>query len=209
MLSSPEKKKDKNTKEISYKTNLYQNDTNYSIKLSLVEGKLQILIKSSKNFSEDIYEFSNTYSFKQLQITNKYFSRFQNIEEVCSDLDSLLKLKVNIEEDKDRSLILKIPTLIEKSSPKKEEILIPGEIRNSVLPLGKKQFFIIEEVQKRNFGTINIFFKNGYGNIYARIPKRPEINNNIHFPDQTYYDFKGENIYSGKVITIPKKFMIN
>ena len=116
MLSSPEKKKDKNTKEISYKTNLYQNDTNYSIKLSLVEGKLQILIKSSKNFSEDIYEFSNTYSFKQLQITNKYFSRFQNIEEVCSDLDSLLKLKVNIEEDKDRSLILKIPTLIEKSS---------------------------------------------------------------------------------------------
>ena len=116
MISSPEKKKDKDKKEIRYKTNLYQNDTNYSISLLIVDGKLQILIKSSKNFSEDIYEFSNSYSFKQLQITNKYFSRFENIEEVCSDLDSLLKLKVSIEEDKDRSLILKIPSLAEKSS---------------------------------------------------------------------------------------------
>ena len=116
MISSPEKKKDKDKKEIRYKTNLYQNDTNYSISLLIVDGKLQILIKSSKNFSEDIYEFSNSYSFKQLQITNKYFSRFENIEEVCSDLDSLLKLKVSIEEDRDRSLILKIPTLAEKSS---------------------------------------------------------------------------------------------
>ena len=117
MINSQEKKKSKdNNKEISYKTNLYQKDTNYSIKLSIVESKLQILIKASKNFSEDIYEYSNTYSFKQLQITNKYFSRFQNIEEVCSDLDNLLKLKVSVEEDKDKSLIIKIPTLNEKST---------------------------------------------------------------------------------------------
>ena len=116
MLNSPEKKKDiDNKKGATFKTNLYQKDTNYSITLSIVEGKLQILVKASKNFSDDIYEYSNTYSFKQLQITNKYFSRFKNIEEVCSDLDSLLKLKVTVEEEKDKSIRIKIPILNEKS----------------------------------------------------------------------------------------------
>ena len=29
--------------------------------------------------------------------------------------------------------------------------------------------------------------------------------NNIRFPDETHYDYIGESIYSGRVITIPKK----
>ena len=130
-MISPSKKKSKNKdkhkhhqkekdkeKDIDskYKTNLYQNETNYSIKLLIIDGKLQIVIKSSKSFSEDIYEFSNTYSFRQLQITNKYFSSFNNIDEVCTDLDKLLKLKVIVEEEKDKTLILKIPTSMDKSS---------------------------------------------------------------------------------------------
>ena len=109
-----EKDKDKE-KDSKYKTNLYQNETNYSIKLLIIEGKLQIFIKSTKSFSEDIYEFSNTYSFRQLQITNKYFSNFNNIDEICIDLDKLLKLKVIVEEEKDKTLILKIPTSMDKS----------------------------------------------------------------------------------------------
>ena len=105
-------------KSDGYKINTYQNETNYSIKLLIVEGKLQISIKASKNFSEDIHEFSNTYSFKQLQIVNKYFSSFNSIDQAASDLNNLIKSKVNIEEDKDKdkSLILKIPTTNEKSS---------------------------------------------------------------------------------------------
>ena len=112
-----EKEKDKEKDfDSKYKTSLYQNETNYTIKLLTIDGKLQIYIKSSKSFSEDIYEFSNTYSFRQLQITNKYFSNFNNIEEVCIDLDKLLKLKVIVEEEKDKTLILKIPTSMDKSS---------------------------------------------------------------------------------------------
>ena len=128
-MISPSKKKSKNKdkhkhhehhdkekeKDSKYKTNLYQNGTNYSIKLLIIEGKLQIFIKSTKSFSEDIYEFSNTYSFRQLQITNKYFSNFNNIDEICIDLDKLLKLKVIVEEEKDKTLILKIPTSMDKS----------------------------------------------------------------------------------------------
>ena len=117
MKKSNSKKKEKSNEKIKeYKMNAYQNDTNYSIKLSVIEKKLQILIKSSKNFSDSIYEFSNTYSFKQLQIINKYFSSFDNIDEVCSGLNDLIKSKINIEEEGDKSLILKIPTTNEKSS---------------------------------------------------------------------------------------------
>ena len=112
-------KKDKGKekeKDVRYKINLYQNETNYSTRLIIVEGKLEILIRASKSFSEDIYEYSNTYNFKQLQITNKYFSNFKDIEEICTDLDRLLQLKVTVEEENNKAIILKIPTSIDKSS---------------------------------------------------------------------------------------------
>ena len=95
-------------------------------------------------------------------------------------------------------------TIILKSSEKKEELLVPGETRTVVIPVGKRQHFIIEEIQKRKSGSINVFFKNGYGNIYARIPKTPEIDN-IRFPNEKYYEYIGETIYSGKNIIIPKE----
>ena len=82
-MKSPPKNKDKDKKDKNIKKILlYQNETNYSIKLLLIDGKLQILVKSSKNLSDDIYEYSNTYSFRQLQITNKYFSNFKDIDEI-------------------------------------------------------------------------------------------------------------------------------
>ena len=119
MKSPINNKKDKGKekeKDVRYKINLYQNETNYSTRLIIVEGKLEILIRASKSFSEDIYEYSNTYNFKQLQITNKYFSNFKDIEEICTDLDRLLQLKVTVEEENNKAIILKIPTSIDKSS---------------------------------------------------------------------------------------------
>ena len=114
-MKNPQEDQKDDIKE--YKTSLYQNETNYTIKLLIIEGKLQILIKSKKSFSDDIYEFANTYSFRQLTITNKYFSKFKDIEEVRKELDDLLKLKVIIEEEEnDKTLKLKIPISMDKSS---------------------------------------------------------------------------------------------
>ena len=117
-MKSPLKDKNKNKKDdnLKHKILLYQNETNYSIKLFIVEGKLQIYVKTSQSFSDDIYEYSNTYSFRQLQITNKYFSNFKDIDQISDDLEKLLKLKVIIENEKDKSLMLKIPTSTDKTS---------------------------------------------------------------------------------------------
>ena len=154
MKKSNSKKKEKSNEKIKeYKTNAYQNDTNYSIKLSVIEKKLQILIKSSKNFSEIIYEFSNTYSFKQLQIINKYFSSFDNIDEVLSGLNDLIKSKINIEEEGDKSLILKIPTTNEKSS---------GDIIFKIMRTKKvkKMKHSPDKLKGNNSKNINIYSSN-------------------------------------------------
>ena len=154
MKKSNSKKKEKSNEKIKeYKTNAYQNDTNYSIKLSVIEKKLQILIKSSKNFSDSIYEFSNTYSFKQLQIINKYFSSFDNIDEVCSGLNDLIKSKINIEEEGDKSLILKIPTTNEKSS---------GDIIFKIMRTKKvkKMKHSPDKLKGNNSKNINIYSSN-------------------------------------------------
>ena len=96
----------KKEKAKKYRTNIKQNNHNYSITLFVVEEKLQISIKYSNPFSDEIFEYTNFYSFHQLQIINKYFRYFDNIEKICKDLDKLLKKnKVSID-DKNGFLIL-------------------------------------------------------------------------------------------------------
>ena len=104
-------KKEKGKK---YRTNIKQNNHNYSISLYVVEEKLQISINYSNSYSDEIFEYTNFYSFHQLQIINKYFRYFDNIEKICKDLDKLLKKnKVSID-DKNVYLILSIQVLIKK-----------------------------------------------------------------------------------------------
>ena len=68
---------------------------------------------------------------------------------------------------------------------------------------GQKHFYIIEEVRKRKSGgVINVNFNGGSGNVYVKIPKVPE-NKNIRFPSIGDHDYKGDMVYSGKVVKIP------
>lgn len=97
-----------------YRTNIKQHNQNYSITLFVVEEKLQISIKYSNSYSDEIFEYTNFYSFHQLQIINKYFRYFDNIDKICKDLDKLLKKnKVSID-DKNGYIILSIQVLMKK-----------------------------------------------------------------------------------------------
>jgi hypothetical protein len=70
---------------------LKKNKINYSIILYVFYEKLNIIIKYSNSNSDEIYEFANLYSFKQLQIIHNYFKNFVNLEQICRELDKLLK----------------------------------------------------------------------------------------------------------------------
>ena len=95
--------------------------------------------------------------------------------------------------------------LVEKTSETKGEILQPGVIKTGILKVGEKAYFIIEEIKKRKNSYINVNFKKGLGNLYLRIPNRPEAHNKLRFPDEGYYDYKGKSIYSGRIIQVPEK----
>ena len=92
-----------------------------------------------------------------------------------------------------------------KSSQKTGKILLSGQvISGEIMPNTTEQFFI-EEVKHRNGSTINVKFTEGFGELYVRVPKKLEIGRNITYPNETNYDYKGQNIYMGKVVTLPAK----
>ena len=94
-------------------------------------------------------------------------------------------------------------TITQKSSETKGILLQPGLVKHSRIYKGQKHYYIIEEVKKRKTGgVINVNFNGGSGNIYVRIPKVPE-SKNIRFPSIGDYDYKGDMVFSGKVVKIP------
>ena len=166
-------------------------------------------LKDDKNYDslgfyqyKSIKYYKNIKSFCELNLNSNYFKTYLPKEEKIAKIYFYIKRSksyISIDSFKESQY-----TIVQKSSFNKEEILVPGETRTSVIPLGKRQHFIIEELTRRNNSNINVFFKNGYGNVYVRIPKVPEVEN-IRFPSEGSYDFIGETIYSGKNVIIPRE----
>ena len=92
-----------------------------------------------------------------------------------------------------------------KSSSKSGKILLSGQIISGEILPNKTEHFIIEEVKKRKGSTINVKFTEGYGDLYVRIPKNIESSQNMTFPDEKNYDFKGRNAYMGQTVQLPSK----
>ena len=91
--------------------------------------------------------------------------------------------------------------IVGKSSLKEGEILIPGIAKKDSVNENKYKYYIIEEVQKRKGCVLFVTFQSGYGEIYMRIPKDHE--KELKFPNETFYDFKGNDSFIGKSIQIP------
>ena len=92
-----------------------------------------------------------------------------------------------------------------KSSLNKGIILLSGQVYNAKSKENITDHYIIEEVKHRKGTSIIVKFKNGGGQIYVRIPKIPELGNNITYPTESNYDYKGVYTYKGKVVSIPPK----
>ena len=92
-----------------------------------------------------------------------------------------------------------------KSSTKSGKILLSGQILSGEILPNQTEHFIIEEIKKRKGSTINVKFTEGYGELYVRIPKNIESGENMTFPDENNYDFKGNNAYMGQSVILPSK----
>jgi hypothetical protein len=96
-----------------FRNNITKNNTNYSITHYIIKNKIYIILKYSNIHSDEIYEFSNLFSFEMLQDINEYFTQFINIHQISIDLDKLLKNNddIFINEFKG-NLILSIVTIV-------------------------------------------------------------------------------------------------
>ena len=92
-----------------------------------------------------------------------------------------------------------------KSSINVGTILLSGQVYNAKSKENATDHYIIEEVKHKKGTSINVQFKNGGGQVYVRIPKIPESGNNITYPNEINYDYKGVDTYMGKIVTIPPK----
>ena len=100
-----------------FRNNITKNNTNYSITHYVIKDKIHIIIKYSNIPSDEIYEFSNLFSFEMLQDINEYFTQFNNIHQISIDLDKLLKINDIIINEFKGNLILSIVTKV-KNKPR-------------------------------------------------------------------------------------------
>ena len=86
-----------------YNNKIQKDNKNYLIEIYVDKGKMHISCKYMKNC-----EYTTFYSFKQLQIINKYFTQFKSIEEIAFDLHRILDTKKVSFEEKNNYLLLSI-----------------------------------------------------------------------------------------------------
>ena len=155
----------------------------------------------SKNFLFQL----NLNTFTNFQITSNFIKK--SIDYKNSELKNNINIYYFIRRSESMIASKKVCQyiLLEKTSEIKGQYLMPGIIQSGILKAGDKAYFIIEEVEKRHSPYITVNFKNGFGNAYVRIPDTPEKLSQMRFPEEGYYDYKGQSIYSGKFIVIPEK----
>ena len=204
-------------------------EKNLELVINLLLGEIDIFASTKYFTSDDINKLdiasakydihTGTYELDnfvfQLNInsftTFKLSSDFIKSTSENKNQDSKIKNSINIYYYIRRSESM-IPSnkvvqyvLLERTSETKYQYLTPGVVTSGNLQVGSKAHFIIEEVEKRKSAYITVNFKQGFGNAYLKIPETPEGVNQIRFPNEGYYDYKGNTIYSGKIISIPDK----
>ena len=190
---------------------------NLEIVIDLFYGDVEMYVDVKKIDSIEFSKFSD--SFKSLTnisqnskssnnnnhiiLNTEYFNNYcpkNNNNNTCNIYICIVNTQENIKLKKKSQFQIHII-----AGNDSYNLLTPGTVLRGSLESGKRSYFIIEEVQKRNFGSINVNFENGFGEIYVRIPKVFEHGENLIFPNETNFDYKGEYSYLGKSIMIPKE----
>ena len=96
--------------------------------------------------------------------------------------------------------------IVARSNEKKGEFLTSGTSKSDFITPGEYHYYIIEEIRKRKGSAISVSFTNGIGELYLRIPEKPEYGDDIIFPNEKNYTLKGNATYNGRIIYIPEEY---
>ena len=195
-----------------------------NIELNILNGEVDLFIDFKEIKKENIYKSAKIIGNNN-EMQNSFFTRLGINNYVSIELNkqyfekNCLKRETTYIED--RSCPLYIYVIQSESSKKYHRdsqyiintksslnsgiMLLSGQVYNAQSKVNSTDHYIIEEVKHRKGTSISLKFKNGGGDIYVRIPKFPEVGNNITYPNEKNFDYKGIDTYMGKIVTIPPK----
>ena len=184
-----------NIKEINEEDiKLIQNRENNYIGRNSIQYKLGI----DNYFS---FELKKEYFEEFCQNSRNYDNNYNNImRDSCPIFIYITQGEISKKNEKDSQFIINT-----KSSQNKGKLLLSGNVYQGEIEQGSKEYFYIEEVKKLRGCNIYVNFYSPGGEVYVRIPERPELGKYIVYPNSTNYDYKGKMNYIGKEIRIPGK----
>ena len=142
----------------------------------------------------------NIDDFTTITLDKKYFDTYLKNKTIPSAfIYILISRAINVEDMNDDSQFI----IVAKSSPKEGEYLIPGISKKDTVKDKQYKHYIVEEIQKRKGCSLFVTFQNGFGDLFVRIPKNYE--KQLKFPNESFYDYRGNDSFIGKTIQIPAK----
>ena len=221
---------DKNYYYQNYIYTHYNNSQPFQFVLNILNGQVDIfmankalsiedfkqiydtMLKNSKRNSINInYNSSNVYVQQGISdYASIIFNDFQ-ISEKAKKLNKdtkfnifiyIIQSQLSLKFERDSQYIIAAKTTFNKGI-----MLLSGQVYKNKLSSGSEEYFYIEEVKKRNMLTITVRFNEGIGDIYVNIvDDNNEIKQkNLVYPNSTHFEYKGNSIYMGKMIKIPRE----
>ncbi|MCQ2815915.1 MAG: hypothetical protein MJ252_01495 [archaeon] len=195
------------TDEFKFQTYWYTHyDLNsaFELNLNLFSGIANIYANTTSFTSEDISntEKKNTLAIadEYIRTSGKYTISAENLKRDCGLLGRC-EIFIVVQRASRHS---NVDYLISgKSQQNKMELITAGLVKTGSMRKHQTRYFYVEEMKKRQATVIMVHFDAGIGDVYVRIPPRPESGENIKYPSENNYDYKGSYTYMGSYVQIP------
>ena len=170
----------------------------------ITESNIKNALNNTNNNISSMVYILNIRDYDSITLDKKYFDKYCKEGIVLDQNSCSLYIKVKKSNRTIEGISYAAQYIIVGKSRNDGEYLIPGIVRNDNIKIGEYKHYIIEEIQKRKGSYISISSKTGYVEIYAKILDTPN-NYSLHYPNETNYDYKGQDSYIGKLLNIPEK----
>ena len=164
-------------------------------------------LNENENKDNSLYMKLNIDNYASIELDNTYFQKncpkntnLDFIDKTCYLYIYVIQSRLSKKYHRDSQYIISA-----KSSLNIGTVLLSGKVYNVQSKENKIDHYIIEEIKHRKGIAINVFFKKGEGNVYAKVSNTADVGKNITYPDENNFDYKGMNTYMGKIVQIPSK----
>ena len=168
------------------------------------EAKIKNITNNQNNNNSSLVYILNIKDYDSIILDKEYFNKYCKEGMLLDKNSCSLYIKVKKANRTIEGISYAAQYIIVGKNRNDAEYLLPGIVRTDNIKIGEYKYYKIEEIQKRKGSFISISSENGYVEIYVKILDIP-INISSNYPNETNYDYKGQDSHIGKLIYIPEK----